>query len=258
MEEFFTSSNLIALATLTLLEIVLGIDNVIFIAILSAKLPKEQQPRTRQIGIIVAVVSRLVLVALLYFVLNADSFENDILNIFGASLSPKDMILILGGLFLIGKSTYEIHEKLEGEEHGHGTGKAAATVSSVLFQVLLIDIVFSLDSVLTAMGVAENIWTMVIAISISAAIMFFFANPIADFVEKHPTFKILALAFLILIGSILVMEGWNHDLAKQLKVKNYVYFAMTFAVVLELLNMQLRKAKAKPVHLKKSHLPKEG
>ena len=236
----------------------LGIDNVIFIAILSAKLPKEQQPRTRQIGIIVAVVSRLVLVALLYFVLNAEAFENDLLTIFGNGLSIKEIILILGGLFLIGKSTYEIHEKLEGEEHGHGTGKAAATVSSVLFQVLLIDIVFSLDSVLTAMGVAENIWTMVIAISISAAVMFFFANPIADFVEKHPTFKILALAFLILIGAILVMEGWNPEAAHDLHVKRYVYFAMIFAIILEILNLQLRKSKEKPVHLKKSHLPQDG
>ncbi len=254
MDALFTTENLIAFLTLSALEIVLGIDNVIFIAILSAKLPKEQQPRTRQLGIIVAVVSRLVLVAALFFVLQSDSIERDVLF---NRLSIKEIILIIGGLFLIGKSTYEIHEKLEGAEHGHGTGnKAVATVGSVLFQIMLIDIVFSLDSVLTAMGVADNIIVMVAAIMLSAAVMFFFANPIAEFVEKHPTFKILALAFLILIGAVLVMEGWNPDAAHELHIKNYVYFAMVFSIVIETLNMQLRKPK-EAVKLKRSHLPKE-
>lgn len=255
MDALFTTENLIAFLTLSVLEIVLGIDNVIFIAILSAKLPKEQQPSTRRIGIIVAVVSRLVLVAALYFVLQSDSIERDILF---NRLSIKDVILIIGGLFLIAKSTHEIHNKLEGVDHGHGTGsKATATVGSVLFQIMLIDIVFSLDSVLTAMGIADEIVVMVAAIVLSAAVMFFFANPIADFVEKHPTFKVLALAFLILIGAVLVMEGWNPDAAHEMHVKNYVYFAMVFAIIIESINMKLRKPSEAPVKLKKSHMPKD-
>lgn len=253
MEAIFTAEGLVSFLTLLALEIVLGIDNVIFIAILAAKLPEEQQPQTRQLGIAIAVISRLVLIGVLFFLVNGEGFERDFLF---NRLSVRDLVLILGGAFLIGKSTFEIHEKLDGDEHGHG-GKAAATMRAVLIQVFIMDVVFSLDSVLTALGVAESLTIMVVAILISAAMMVFFANSIAEFVERNPTFKILALAFLILIGSVLLMEGWNEDLAHQLHVKNYVYFAMAFSVIIELLNMRLRNI-TNPVHLKRSHLPAEG
>lgn len=272
-----TTATLVSLFTLTALEIVLGVDNVIFIAILSSALPKEEQHRARRLGIAVAVISRLILVALLFFVINGGILENDLLLFediglaerakdaikyqeldgtgdFGLSL--RDIVLIIGGLFLIGKSTHEIHKKLEGDE-SHGNGGKVATLRSVLIQVMIIDVVFSVDSVLTAMGIAEELWVMIVAILISAAIMVFFANPIADFVERHPTFKILALAFLILIGSVLVIEGWNEHLAHEIHIKNYVYFAMAFAVLVEVVQMRLGKSK-EPVHLKNSHMPESG
>ncbi len=243
------SQSIVALLTLTVLEVVLGIDNVIFISILSNKLPVEQQARARQMGIALAVISRLVLLGVLYFLLN--SLVTPVL--FG--LSVRDMILIGGGLFLIGKATYEIHEKLEGAEHGHKSNSGVATFRSVITQVILIDVVFSLDSVITAIGIAEELWTMLIAILIAAAIMVFAATAISDFVERHPTMKILALAFLILIGSILVIEGWNPELAHDYHIKWYAYFAIVFSLALELINMRLRAASAPPVELRKPRRP---
>ncbi len=243
------SQSIVALLTLTVLEIVLGIDNVIFISILSNKLPVEQQARARQTGIALAVISRLVLLGVLYFVLS--ELTAPIIGRF----SVRDLILVGGGLFLIGKATYEIHEKLEGAEHGHSTGGGTATFRSVITQVILIDVVFSLDSVITAVGIADELWTMVVAILIAAAIMVFAATAISDFVEQHPTMKILALAFLILIGAILVIEGVNPDLAHELHIKWYAYFAIVFSLVIELINMQLRKASTHPVELRKPRKP---
>lgn len=244
------SQSIVALLTLTVLEIVLGIDNVIFISILSNKLPKDQQAKARQLGIALAVISRLVLLGILFLVLN--QLTEPIIGRF----SIRDIILVGGGLFLIGKATYEIHEKLEGAEHGHGAGKGGtATFRSVITQVILIDVVFSLDSVITAVGIAEELWTMVVAILIAAAIMVFAATAISDFVEEHPTMKILALAFLILIGAILVIEGVNPELAHELHIKWYAYFAIAFSIVLELINMRLRSASAPPVELRKPRQP---
>jgi len=220
MVELFTPENMIALLTLLVLEIVLGIDNVIFIAILSSKLPEEEQPRARNLGIGLAVVSRIVLLFAIGWVM---SLTTDLFNFFGNGLSGRDLILLIGGMFLIGKSTFEIHEKL-------------------------VDIVFSLDSVITAVGISGNMWVMVPAVLIAAAVMLIFAGSISRFVEKHPTMKILALAFLIMIGSLLVMEGWNHDLVKDYKLKNYIYFAMAFSFLLELINMRMRK-NSQPVQL---------
>jgi predicted tellurium resistance membrane protein TerC len=242
------AEHIVAFLTLTALEIVLGIDNVIFIAILSGKLPREEQAKARQLGIAVAVVSRLIL--LLTITLIIDALANTTLfTLFSNALTGRDLILLIGGMFLIGKSTYEIHEKLEGLEHGHAADTKAVTLSSVLFQILLVDVVFSLDSVITAIGISENLWVMVPAIVIAAAVMLLFSNAIASFVEKHPTFKILALAFLILIGSILVIEGWNSELAHQLHIKNYVYFAMAFSFIVELINLRFRKSSDEPVKL---------
>ena len=257
MAEIFTTQNLIALLTLSLLEIVLGIDNVIFIAILSSKLPKEQQARARQIGIALAVISRLVLLLFIGFIIG---LREPILNLFGNELSGRDIVLLLGGLFLIGKSTYEIHEKLEVEDHdAHGTGKAFATMGSMLVQVMLVDLVFSLDSVITAVGITEVIPIIVVAIILSAAVMIFFANSISNFIERHPSMKILALSFLILIGSLLVVEGWAHEAAEELHLKNYIYFAMAYAVIVDFLQLQLKRRGEAPVQLhNQPKLPPEG
>lgn len=253
MAELFTSENLIALLTLTSLEIVLGIDNVIFIAILSAKLPLEQQARARTIGISLAVVTRLVLLASISWVMG---LTEPIITLFTNPISGRDMILLGGGLFLIGKSTYEIHERLEAEDHSRAK-KAAATFASVIIQVVIIDMVFSLDSVITAVGISGNMWVMVPAIVVAAAIMLFFAGAISRFVERHPTFKILALAFLVLIGTLLVVEGWNSEMAHQLHLKNYIYFAMAFSVLIEIINLRVR-SNGTPVKLHNQPVKEEG
>lgn len=240
------TSNLIALGTLFILEVVLGIDNVIFLAILAAKLPVEQQERARRLGIALAVITRIVLLFAINWVQQATETWFTIAN---NDISGKDVVLLIGGMFLIGKSTHEIHNKLEGEEKGHGgAGKAAATMASVLVQVMIVDMVFSLDSVITAVGISGVMWVMISAILAAAVIMVLFAGTISRFVEKHPTTKILALAFLILIGALLVIEGWNPEAAHELHLKNYAYFAMAFSFIVELINIRVRK-KVEPVHL---------
>lgn len=250
------SEYVIPFVTLLMLEIILGIDNVIFIAILSNKLESvAEQERARKLGIGLAVVSRLLLLFTIKFII--DNLTSPIIDISPGGLSGKDLILLVGGLFLIGKSTYEIHEKLEGHE-GHGDGGSAkATLTSILIQIIIIDVVFSLDSVITAIGVAENLWIMGAAIMISAAVMVFASGAISTFVEEHPTFKILALAFLILIGAILVIEGWDHHVAEDIGLKGYVYFAMAFSIVIEVINMQFRGSSEK-VKLKNPRVTKEG
>jgi predicted tellurium resistance membrane protein TerC len=247
MADLLTAENLIALLTLTALEIVLGIDNVIFIAILSGKLPAEQQDRARQLGIGLAVFSRILLLFAINWVITLDE---TLFTIFETGISGHDLILLGGGLFLIAKSTHEIHEKLEAlDDREHKKVSSVSTLRSVLFQVVLIDVVFSLDSVITAVGISGVLAVMVPAILIAAAVMLLFSGYIARFVEEHPTFKILALAFLILIGSILVIEGWNGEVVEDLHLKNYVYFAMAFSIVVELVNMRFRKPAAEPVKL---------
>ncbi len=233
MENLFTSENLFAFLTLLALEIVLGIDNVIFIAILSGKLPAEQQARARSTGIGLAVVTRLLLLLGITWVMQLTTpiiWE----------LSGRDLILIVGGLFLIGKSTYEIHEKVEAADHTQRPIPKVVSFSSVIIQIILVDIIFSLDSVITAIGISGNLWVMVPAILISAGVMVFFAGAISGFVERHPTMKILALAFLILIGTLLVIEGTLPDVAHEYHLKNYAYFAMAFSFLVELVNMHFR------------------
>jgi len=248
--DLFSAAGLVALVTLAVLEIVLGIDNVIFIAILAGRLPKEDQARARRLGIAMAVVTRVLLLLSISWVMK---LTEPLLNLLGRGLSGRDLILLGGGLFLIAKSTHEIHNKLEGVEGGHGPGRAAASVASVVLQIALVDIIFSLDSVITAVGISGNLWVMVIAILLAAGVMLFAADAIADFVERHPTMKILALSFLILIGCVLVIEGWNAAAAHEMGIKNYAYFAMAFSVGVEFLNLRMRQ-KGQPVHLHEPHL----
>jgi predicted tellurium resistance membrane protein TerC len=247
--------NVVALITLAALEIVLGIDNVIFIAILAAKLPKEQQARARQLGIGMAVATRILLLLSISWVIG---LTDPLINILGNDISGRDLILLAGGLFLIGKSTHEIHDKLEAPEHSsHQVQRTATTLTAVVAQVMLIDVVFSLDSVITAVGISDSLPVMVVAIILAALVMIFFAGRISEFVERHPTMKILALSFLILIGSLLVIEGWNPEAAHELHLKNYAYFAMAFSVAIEFLNLRVRRS-SQPVQLhNRPHLTEE-
>ena len=229
----------IALATLTFLEIVLGVDNIIFISILSGKLPIEQQPRARRIGLLGAMVMRVGLLFSLAWIIR---LTHPWFTILGEEISGRDLILILGGLFLLAKSTYEIHDKLEGDEV-HASRKIRASFASVIVQIMLLDIVFSLDSVITAVGMASHLWVMVAAVVIAVAIMMVSAEPISDFVHKHPTVKMLALSFLLLIGLSLLLEGFDHHVPK-----GYIYFAMGFSVFVEMINLRLRKGAPVQLH----------
>lgn len=245
--ELFSAENLIAFLTLLTLEIILGIDNVIFIAILTGKLPEEHRDRTRRLGIGLAVVSRVLLLLGITWIMR---LTEPIFAIFGNGLSGRDLILIGGGLFLLAKSTFEIHDKLETEEHVEADARRkATTVGAVIFQILLIDVVFSLDSVITAVGLSGNLFVMIPAIVGAAAVMLAASGAISRFVEKHPTMKMLALSFLILIGALLVIEGWSSAAVEELHLRNYAYFAMFFSFTVELLNMRFRTKTQKPVQL---------
>jgi len=229
----------IAFITLTVLELVLGIDNVIFISILSGKLPAEQQPRARFVGLSLALVMRVILLFSLSWVIG---LTEPLFSVFGQEVSGRDLVLLVGGLFLIAKSTHEIHGSLEGEE-GEASRKVYAGFTAVIVQIMLLDIVFSLDSVITAVGMVNNLWIMIAAVVISIIAMMLFAGKIGAFVQRHPTIKMLALAFLLLIGVSLIAEGMHQHISK-----GYIYFAMAFSVFVEFLNMRLRK-KAPPVEL---------
>jgi predicted tellurium resistance membrane protein TerC len=231
---------------LTALELVLGIDNVIFIAILSENLPEEQRDLGRRLGIGLAVGSRIVLLLGISFIMR---LTEPVIEPFGNPISGRDLILLIGGLFLIGKSTREIHDKLEAEEHSRGTRKGVATMASVVSQIILIDVVFSLDSVITAVGISGVLAVMIPAIVIAAVVMLFASGGISRFVTRHPTMKMLALSFLIMIGAMLVIEGWNAEAAHDLHLKNYAYFAMAFSFVVELLNIRVRTRASEPVKL---------
>jgi predicted tellurium resistance membrane protein TerC len=223
-----------ALVTLTFLEIVLGVDNIIFISILSGKLPKHQQKNARRLGLLGAMGTRILLLLSITWLatLTAPLFA-----VFEQEFSGRDLILIIGGVFLIAKATYEIHDKVEGESE-HGKTRVAASFASVIVQVMLLDIVFSLDSVITAVGMVDpsKVWVMVTAIVLAVAVMLFAAEPISRFVEQHPTIKILALSFLLLIGLSLVADGFGQHISK-----GYIYFAMGFSVFVEMINIRIRK-----------------
>lgn len=248
MADLFTAQNLIAFLTLLALETVLGIDNVIFISILSGKLPEKDQAKGRQLGIGFAVISRILLLLAITWVQRLEGTH--LFTIVGNHISGKDLVLLLGGMFLIGKSTYEIHEKLDMEDHGtHSVKEGKLTLSGMITQVLLIDVVFSLDSVITAVGISNSLVVMISAIVIAAGIMIVFSGQVSAFIERHPSMKILALSFLILIGSMLVIEGWAHEAAEDLHLKNYIYFAMAFAVIVDFLQLRLSRKENIPVKL---------
>jgi predicted tellurium resistance membrane protein TerC len=232
----------IALVTLTALEIVLGIDNIVFISILTGKLPEHQQARARTLGLALALISRIALLFTLSWIIRLTA---PLFTVLGQEISGRDIILIAGGLFLLAKATHEIHNRLEGEEE-HGESKGAASFGSVLFQVMLLDVVFSLDSVITAVGMANQLSVMVIAVIIAVLFMMVSAGTISDFVHRHPTVKMLALAFLLLIGVSLIAEGLDQHIPK-----GYIYFAMAFSVMVETLNLRARKGKERnPVRLR--------
>jgi predicted tellurium resistance membrane protein TerC len=232
----------IALVTLVALELVLGVDNVIFISILSGKLPHEQQPRARTTGIVGAVFTRVLLLSFLSWIIGLDE-TLFVLPIFQIDITGKSLVLLVGGLFLLWKSTHEIHDKLEGQE-GRVSAKVAATFASVVIQIVLLDIVFSLDSVITAVGMVDHIVIMVIAVILAAIVMIFVAGAIGEFVERHPTVKMLALSFLLLIGFTLVAGAFGVEIPK-----GYVYFAMGFSVFVEMLNLRVR-SQMRPVSLR--------
>ena len=260
MAELFTFDNVVALLTLTLLEIVLGIDNIVFLAILSSKLPKEQQPLARRIGLGLAMVMRIMLLLAIGWVMGLTATLFEVPKFWTGALSElhavsgRDLIMMVGGLFLIGKATFEIHDKLEGEKHD--VQAKAASFGMIVMQIVIIDMVFSLDSVITAIGMVQadasapwiGLSIMITAVVISIGVMLAFAGPISNFVDRHPTMKMLALSFLILIGVMLFAESLHMHIPK-----GYIYFAMAFSIFVELLNMRLRRV-SKPVKLQQSYV----
>lgn len=248
--EWITDPNVwIGFLTLTVLEVVLGIDNIVFISILAGKLPESQRANARRLGLAIALITRILLLLSISWVM---SLTTPLFTIIGRSVSGRDLILIGGGLFLLWKSVVEIHSRLEGADHGHGSAKAT-TMKQVIIQIALLDIVFSLDSVITAVGMSDVIGVMIAAVIAAVAVMLAFAGPISAFVDRHPTVKMLALAFLVLIGVNLVAEGFHQSIPK-----GYTYFAMAFALGVELLNLRYRaRTDAKAVRLHGPHLPEE-
>ena len=244
MEWITSAEGWAALLTLTVLEIVLGIDNIIFIAILAGKLPPSQRDRARRTGLFLAMFIRIALLMSIVWVM---SLTRPFVTIFGFPLSGRSLILAGGGLFLIYKSTREIHENLEGADTDHTPRRAAVSFAGIIVQILLLDIVFSLDSVITAVGMAEDLAVMVLAVIIAVGVMLLSAGAISDFVDRHPTVKMLALSFLLLIGVSLIGEGLDQHIPK-----GYIYFAMGFSIFVEMINLRVR-ARAKPVHLHQSY-----
>ncbi|MDA1185787.1 MAG: TerC family protein [Acidobacteria bacterium] len=235
----------IALLTLTVLEIVLGIDNIIFISILAGKLPQDQRARARRVGLSLAMFMRIGLLLSITWVMRLTA---PLFSVVGQDISGRDLILIIGGLFLITKSTHEIHDKLEGSD-GTKSDVVVASFGTVIVQILLLDVVFSLDSVITAVGMAKHIEIMITAVVIAVGVMLIFARTISAFIEQHPTMKMLALSFLLLIGVVLVADGFGQHVSK-----GYIYFAMAFSLFVEILNIRIRGRKAEPVHLHQSYV----
>lgn len=235
----------IGFATLTVLEIVLGIDNIIFISILADKLPQQQQGRARLIGLALAMITRILLLFSLSWIIR---LTEPLFTVFGEEISGRDLVLLLGGLFLLAKSTHEIHGNLEGEE-GEASARVAPSFVGVLIQIMLLDIVFSLDSVITAVGMVDELGVMVTAVVAAVAVMMVFARPVSDFVSRHPTIKMLALSFLLMIGVTLIAEGLGQHIPK-----GYIYFAMAFSVLVELLNLRVRRVQAGAVKLRRPYI----
>jgi Membrane protein TerC, possibly involved in tellurium resistance len=235
----------IAFATLLALEIVLGIDNVIFISILAGKLPAEQQAKARTLGLALALITRILLLFSLAWIVR---LTTPLFAVLGHNISGRDLILILGGLFLVGKATHEIHQKLEGST-GHASARVAPSFASVIVQILLLDVVFSLDSVITAVGMVDVLGIMIAAVVVAVGVMLVFAGPISAFVDKHPTLKVLALSFLLLIGVTLIAEGFGQHISK-----GYIYSAMAFSVFVEVINLRIGRGKTDPVQLHEAYV----
>ena len=246
MVELFSVENMVALLTLTMLEIVLGIDNIVFLVILTGRLDPSRQRQARRIGLLAAMIMRILLLLTITWIMR---LTRPLFDIFGHGFSGRDLILIAGGLFLLGKSTYEIHHNLEGKDKSQSPGGVASSFSAVIFQVMLIDIVFSLDSVITAVGMARHVVIMIVAVLAAVVTMFVFVEAVTEFIERHPTFKMLALSFLLLVGVVLVADGLGRHISK-----GYIYFAMAFSLMVEILNIRIRRrgTPTKPGKLSKS------
>jgi predicted tellurium resistance membrane protein TerC len=238
----------IGFVTLAVLEIVLGIDNIVFISILAGKLPANQRARARRLGLGLAMVMRILLLLSISWIVRLTA---PLFTVLGEEISGRDLVLLAGGLFLLAKATHEIHAKLEGEEGGASV-RVAPSFASVIVQITLLDIVFSLDSVITAVGMVQQVGVMIGAVVVAVLFMMAFAGALSDFVERHPTVKMLALSFLLMIGVMLVAEGLDHHIPK-----GYVYFAMAFSVFVEVLNIRLRRV-SRPVHLHQQYVPEAG
>ena len=238
-----------ALATLTLLEIVLGIDNIIFISIVVDKLPKEQREFARKVGLFLAMFMRIGLLLVLSHIVG---MTEPLFTLFDAAFSGRDVILISGGLFLVWKSTMEVHQLLEGEE-GEASRKVANSFAGVIMQIILIDLIFSLDSIITAVGMVREVEVMIAAVIVSVGLMMLFARAIGEFVSQHPTIKMLALSFLVVVGVVLLADGFGHHVPK-----GYIYFAMAFSVIVEMLNIRLRKGNRNPVDLREAYVPEKA
>jgi len=248
MESILTSEAIIGFLTLTVLEIVLGIDNVVFISILSGKLPAGQQRRARRLGLAAAVITRLALLLSLSWIVG---LTEPLVRLAGFEVTGRDLVLVVGGLFLLAKSTREIHDRLEGVE-GRASARVGPSMASVILQIMLLDIVFSLDSVITAVGMVREIAVMAAAVIAAVGIMMWAAEPISHFVNRHPTVKILALSFLLLIGATLIIEGLHQHIPR-----GYIYFAMGFSVFVEMLNLRVRRPAAEPIHLREAYVAEE-
>lgn len=250
MQELFTADGLISLLTLAILEVILGIDNVIFVSIIMGRLPRHQQLNARRMWMFTGIGVRVLLLFCLSWLVQQKG--KPVFTVFDKGFDLASLVMIAGGLFLLYKTVKEIHQKLEGdEEAAEGTTtKAASSFGGAIFQIILVDMVFSFDSIITAVGIAKHLTVMVVAVIIAMIIMFLFSQNISDFIHRHPTLKMLALSFLVLVAVVLIVEGWDSDKAHDLHLKNYVYFAMAFSFGVELLNMRLRKGTRKPVELR--------
>jgi predicted tellurium resistance membrane protein TerC len=249
MDALLTSENVVALLTLTALEIVLGIDNIVFISILTGKLPAAQQSGARRLGLLLAMGMRIALLLAITWVMG---LSRTVLTLFEHAFTGRDLILLIGGFFLVAKATWEIHDKLEGGRHVAGTAPRHASYGMILVQILLLDVVFSLDSVITAVGMARTVEVMIAAVVIAVVVMMIFADSIARFIEQHPTLKMLALSFLLLIGVMLIADGFGQHVSK-----GYIYSAMAFSLFVEMLNLRLRRVATEPVQLRHRYVAGE-
>ena len=240
---------IVALLTLILLEVVLGIDNIVFISIVTARLPEHQQKRGRRLGLLLAMVMRLLLLTIISVILK---LEGNLFSIFSMGFSGKDLILIAGGIFLLYKSASEIHHKMEGEEGDQSKNIRVTTFTGAIGQILLLDLVFSVDSIITAVGMVDELWIMYTAVVVSVGVMLIASEPISKFVNRHPAFKMLALSFLLLIGVSLIAEGLEFHIPK-----GYIYFSMAFALLVDIFQMRMNKKKSGPVKTHEHYLPGE-